>query len=128
MAITKTKKEKSASWYLKKADKVFSLWIRNRDNNKCFTCGKQMTKTESQCGHYVSRSCFPLRWNEKNTACQCVGCNIFKKGNLDQFALNLMKKYGDNILYDLDDIKKESKRNVKKYGKDFYKAIIKLYE
>jgi hypothetical protein len=39
-----------------------------------------------------------------------------------------MRKYGDNILYEFDEIVKESKRTIKKYGKDFYKKIIEIYE
>jgi len=128
MPIPKPKPDKSASWYLKKADACFSKFIRRRDKHRCQTCGKQMQSNESQCGHYVSRSCFALRFSEKNCLCQCVACNVFKKGNLDQFALKLMKKWGDNILYELDEIRKERKRTVKKYGRDFYKKIISLYE
>ena len=128
MAIQKTKKEKSASWFLKKADKFFSDYIRKRDKGVCICCGDKKEWKYQQAGHYISRSCFPLRFNEKNVNCCCVRCNVFLNGNYPAYSLAMMKKYGDNILYELDEIKKESKRNVKKYGKDFYKAIIKLYE
>ena len=124
----KKKKDKSTSWYLKKADGLFSKFIRDRDKHTCYTCGKKMPPNLSQNGHYISRSCTALRFHEANSHCQCVACNIFKKGNYPVYSLKLLKEYGDNILYELDEIAKEIKRNIKHYGKDYYKKIIELYE
>ena len=121
------KKDKSTSWYLKKADKVFSDFIRQRDKGVCCTCGNKKEWKYQQAGHYEKRSCLALRFNEKNVNCQCVRCNIFLKGNYPAYSRFLMKKYGDNILYELEEIVKESKRTIKKYGKDFYKYIINIY-
>ena len=91
-------KLKSVSYYKKKLDKVFSDFIRARDGYKCFTCGKVGDKTNIQNGHYVSRSVNNLRFQEKNTNAQCVGCNIFKRGAMDEYARNLITKYGPEIL------------------------------
>jgi hypothetical protein len=120
-------KKVSVSKLKKKADLLFSNFIRKRDKGKCFTCGCVKEWKHQQCGHYVSRSCLPLRYDERNCHCQCVGCNIFKKGNMDVYALKLMKKYGEDILYDLDEIKKESIKNPGKYGSEFYQRIIDIY-
>lgn len=93
---------------VKKLDHEFSIFIRNRDKHICFTCGKQLEPNQSQCGHYQSRSYKNTRWDEDNTACQCVGCNVFKKGNYPAFSLKLIKKYGVGILEDLEIRAKQS--------------------
>lgn len=87
-------------------DKVFSLYIRKRDMIsgwvQCFTCGALKPIEEMQCGHYVSRSHHSLRWDERNCHAQCVGCNIFKKGNMDEYAVRLVAMYGHSILEELN--------------------------
>ena len=95
------KKQKSISRLKKEADTVFSLFIRQRDKH-CVTCGAPAT----QAGHYVSRSWLGLRYNEKNVNGQCVRCNIFKKGNMDEYARFLIRKYGAGILEELNKLKK----------------------
>jgi len=105
-------------------DTVFSRWIRNRDNAKCFTCGKVGTVETMQAGHYISRSVLSLRWDERNVHCQCMPCNIWKHGALDVYALNLQLKYGDGILKELARMKntrirfssKELEEMIKKYS------------
>ena len=91
------KLEKKSFQQLKKqADKVFSLFIRNKyakdGKVKCFTCDKIFLVKEIQNGHYISRTYLNLRWSELNCKPQCVSCNIFKRGNLDEFALRLEKE------------------------------------
>lgn len=58
-------------------DKVFSIYIRNRDG-RCVTCGK---KEALQCGHLFSRIAYSTRWDEMNAYCQCAGCNIQHERN-----------------------------------------------
>jgi 5-methylcytosine-specific restriction endonuclease McrA len=117
-------KDKSISQLKKLADDVFSLYIRKRDG-RCFTCGSY---ENLQCGHYIPRDCLELRYAEKNCNAQCVGCNVFKKGNYTAYSLALMRKYGDNILYDLDEIVKKYRADgLKKYPKSWYVEIIDRY-
>ena len=85
-----------------------------------------MTKNwkELQNGHYISRSVKSLRFDERNCHPQCVGCNIFKHGAMDEYALALQRKYGDDILKELNKLKNQSKRftsaelneMIKRYG------------
>ncbi|GAI33228.1 unnamed protein product [marine sediment metagenome] len=56
---------------------------------------------EQQAGHYIPRANTTLRYSEINTHCQCVGCNVFKRGNIDEYALRLVKDYGKEILEEL---------------------------
>lgn len=117
-------KAKPLRWYKAKFDANFSRWVRQRDKHKCFTCGKQMNEKESQCGHYVSRSHMNTRWDETNNNCQCYGCNICKKGNMDVYALRLIAKYGDQILYELQ-IKKNK---IKQWTIKELQALIEKYQ
>src|SRR3990167_1596747 len=87
-------KNKSISQLKKEADKIFSLFIRKKyanwkDEVRCFTCGKTFKISEIQNGHYISRIYTNLRWSEINCRPQCVGCNIFRRGAMDEFAIRL---------------------------------------
>ena len=90
------------------ADNVFSHWIRDRDNHICFTCGKILSPTESQNGHFIPRTHTSTRYHEKNCHVQCCGCNIFKKGNYPIYAIRLESKYGHGILQELDKLKQKT--------------------
>lgn len=117
-------KKPKRSTLVKKADAIFSQFIRQRnaDENgmtECFTCGKQDHWKKLQCGHFMSRKHYATRWNEKNCQVQCAGCNVFRYGeqytfgrNLDVYIknglaeeLNLLShkivKYDNNDLLDL---------------------------
>lgn len=102
-------KLKSVSYYKKKLDKVFSDYIRQRDDYTCITCGKKGDKTNIQNGHYVSRASNSLRYSEVNCNAQCVGCNIFRRGAMDDYAIKLVAKWGKDTLTNLAAEKKKRK-------------------
>ena len=84
---------------IKELDAVFSVYIRLRDASKdgigfCCTCFKPHTWNKLQCGHFVSRKHYALRWEEKNCASQCVSCNIFNQGQQQKFADYIDRRYG----------------------------------
>ena len=84
---------------IKKADKVFSEYIRRRYANhaevvSCFTCGKKGHWKTMDAGHFMSRKFYSTRWNEENVQVQCKGCNIFRSGEQYMFGLQLDRKYG----------------------------------
>lgn len=87
----------------KKADAVFSLYIRQRDHGTCITCSTQKPIAQMQAGHFIRRSITHLRFDEQNVNCQCVGCNIFKHGNLYIYGLKLDQKYGAGTAARLSD-------------------------
>lgn len=83
----KTTKKKSSrggnerKTWIKKLDSVFSLYIRMRDSRmygykafKCISCGDVKPFDMMDCGHFVSRNCMPLRWNEMNCNGECSHC------------------------------------------------------
>ena len=92
---------KSISKLKKELDKWFSLYIRLRDATDegaviCVTCNKvSHYKSGMQNGHFQSRRHHATRWNEKNCAVQCIGCNCFKQGEQFRFSIYIDAKYGE---------------------------------
>ena len=114
MVLTKAKKPKSRKTLVHILDRVFALYIRERDSDWrghfiCITCHRTLPKEQLDCGHYVSRAYYSLRWEEKNAHGQCRSCNRFKQGAMDEYALSLQEKYGDSILKEFRD-----KKNINK--------------
>ena len=84
------------STLVKKLDKVFSQFIRQRDANSkgictCATCSKQLPIKEIHCGHFMSRRSMATRWHPLNCASQCPSCNTFNQGR--QFKIESDKGY-----------------------------------
>jgi hypothetical protein len=117
-------KEKSLKQLKKLADKYCSEYIRQRDKGICFTCGNIKIWKYQQNGHYISRNYLSTRFLERNCHCQCVSCNVFKKGNMDVYALRLTQKYGPEILEELDKIKHEEC----KLTRENYKNLIEVFK
>lgn len=92
--------------------------------NTCFTCGTVKPWKELQNGHYVSRTYLSLRYDPRNCNPQCAGCNIFKKGNLDVYAIKLIEKYGPSILSQLN----KEKYVYEKWGRLRYLEIINEFK
>ena len=103
---------------LKKADKVFSKHIRNRDNYTCVTCGRP----GNEAGHYIQRSHKQLRFHPQNVHCQCTRCNHFLSGNLESYALFLVNEYGVQILSELSSLK-----GLFKLDRDYLNRVIEAY-
>lgn len=69
---------------VKEADRVFSLYIRERDKwLPCITCETPWEDT-FQCGHFMSRRHLNTRWVKTNAHWQCPKCNLWGSG--EQFA------------------------------------------
>ncbi len=118
------KKEKSIKKLKQEADSLFSELIRKRDKGICYTCNNKKHWKEQQCGHYISRNRLSLRYDDRNCHCQCVSCNIFKKGNMDVYAIRLLNQYGENILHYFQ-LKKDQSV---KFSRADYEALIKHYK
>jgi 5-methylcytosine-specific restriction endonuclease McrA len=105
--------------------KVFSEYIRRRDKGVCISCGKRADWKTMDAGHYIPKtSGLALYFDERNVNCQCTSCNRWMHGNLSAYAIALIKKYGPDILEELD-----SQRNViKKISEDEYKGMIEIYK
>lgn len=121
------KKIKTVSSLKKKADKVFSLFIRQRgangDYNKCYTCRKIYLWKRLQCGHLVSRTHSATRYSELNCQPQCFACNIWRQGNIAEFIAHFQEDYGKEKF---DELVKLG-RTIKQFSEKELEAIISKY-
>ena len=126
--LTKKKIKKVSLKQLKKQLwKVFSLFIRQRDNYTCFTCGKVIEeKHKAHCGHFIDAgiSKLPLYFSEVNNNCQCISCNNFKSGNKAVYSYKLIQKYGDGIIQQLHEL---NAKPITKWTAEEYNKLINYY-
>lgn len=116
---------------------VFSKYIRQRDFKKygtCITCGKKLNSwQEGDAGHFAPASnCgFDLLFDEKNVHLECKGDNGFNPGHLIQYKTNLIKRYGQKFVDDLEERYNDSRyrgKTTKEWIKKEYQAKIDYYK
>ncbi len=80
-------------------DKAFSIRIRTRDTidgvGKCITCQAIKPFVELDCGHYIGRQFYAVRWNDFNASAQCRYCNRFNEGMKGAMRIELVKRFGE---------------------------------
>ena len=64
---------------IRKADTVFSNYIRTKANWTCQRCGKHYDPptTSLQCCHFHSRRKESVRFDIDNVQCMCYGCHAY---------------------------------------------------
>lgn len=133
----KKKGDKGMSFYKKKLDKVFALFIRLKETKEvngkregqCITCRNIKPFEELDAGHFISRVYLKYRWSPINVHIQCRYCNRFREGEKDKYFLWMIKKYGQKkveqmvkdkdivVKLDIDWLKKEIKKYKNKIKK-----------
>jgi 5-methylcytosine-specific restriction endonuclease McrA len=104
--------------------KLFSKFIRERDNYTCITCGKQQRGSGMHAGHFIPSSIcgIGLRYDEDNVHAQCYACNINKSGNYVTYREILVNRHGEEWVRNLEQRRHE-------IIEDFnYEEAIKKYE
>jgi len=118
----KRKSKSKLSTLRRKADETFNRYIRTRDGSICISCGQH---GPMDAGHYFATSVSAyLRYSEENVNSQCRKCNRFMHGNLGEYALGLIKKYGPDIL---EKLHKEKQIICQRTQKE-YQEIIETYQ
>lgn len=85
---------------LKKAEKVFNTWVRERDRGKnCITCNKP----GDQAGHYWPVKYSGVRFDEMNVNIQETSCNKWGHGEQAKYRMALVKMYGEDKVRELDE-------------------------
>lgn len=120
--LNKTAKKDTIGYWKKKLWTEFSKYIRKRDKNICFTCGGN----GNQAGHMIPRASGgnSLYFHERNVHAQCYRCNINLGGNGAIYAINFIKKYGQEAFDEIMELKSA----YKKYTIDDYKELIEVYK
>lgn len=85
---------------------AFSRWVRIKSGGKCFTCENFQPWKEMNASHFIHGK---LDFDEMNINACCVRCNKWLSGNLGEYAIRLIKKYG---LKAVDDLKLRASRAV----------------
>jgi hypothetical protein len=101
--MPKGKKPVTLAKLKKELDRVFSIFIRERDSNEygygsCVTCGLNKHWREMDAGHYMPRQDLATRWYEKNVHLQCKKCNGFRGGEPEKMAAYIESYYGPGEL------------------------------
>ena len=68
---------------IRKLDRMWSLKIRERDQNKCQVCGMEGNNPH----HIVGRRNRTLRWDLNNGITLCPGCHTFRTKSAHQDPL-----------------------------------------
>lgn len=105
----------------KKSQLVVNERVRTRDKDKgCISCNGEV----QQAGHYFSAGHFTaLRYDETNIHGQCIRCNCFLHGNLIQYRIGLVKRYGEDYVKELES--KSELRKTHKWQRQELEEIIK---
>ena len=117
---------------IKALDTVFSKYTRLRDMNDngygyCCSCGKSITYSTCDAGHFINRKWMALRWDERNVHAQCRACNRFDEGNNAGYFRFMQRRFGDDTIdlllskkvshkwtdFELDILIKEYKEKIK---------------
>lgn len=106
-----------------KLDKIFSEYIRLRDNYQCIVCGKIGNEKDGiiQNGHLLTRSHYSTRFDEDNCHAQCKSCNYKHEYEFIHMQMSVIAKIGQERYEQLY----LKFRTLKKY-KQF--EMIELYE
>lgn len=98
--MVKLKKTKTStrSRLVKKADTVFSTFIRLRDSNRkgivtCPLCWWKWPRKQAQNMHFITRACWLFRYDEENCVAGCMRCNVILNWNYITYTRYMQNKY-----------------------------------
>lgn len=126
--LRKKYKERGLPWLLNKCQQVVNEYIRLRDLDKpCISCCKPTQY--KQAGHYYSVGEHPgLRFWPFNINGECVRCNYYSGDHLIKYRKNLVLKYGEERVKELDDKAQYYKRYGKKWDRSEVIEIIIIFK
>lgn len=123
------KKRFSRSNLIKEADRVWSLYIRERDKWKpCITCWIEWTEW-AQAGHFQSRRHINTRWEAQNGAGQCSKCNCWGCWEQYEFSLALNNRcpwLADQLRRLANDTSKTSDEEILTYIRWYYYELSQM--
>lgn len=128
------KKKRTVAKLKKDVWKIFSRYIRLRDAIKttkrndmvsCITCGQWKETKSVDAGHFISRSCSYLLFDENNVHAQCKKCNMPPDpGEQHTYGERIKTLYGEKELKRL----KEGKWKVFKFTKKMLEEMEQEYK
>lgn len=103
MGKNKKKIWPTRSQLIKKLDQVFSVYIRLSVADKdwyitCPLCGVRVHWIKAQNMHFITRSVYKYRRDEKNCHAGCMRCNVILHGNYIVYTRRMQRKYGEILV------------------------------
>lgn len=121
----------STATLVRKADAVFSKYIRLRDSAaynykyfRCISCGQIKPFEQMDCGHFISRTHMATRFDEENAHGECRFCNRFSADHIIAYQRNLEAKIGKERV----DMLLARGRMTKKWSAFELQLLIKHYQ
>lgn len=113
---------------------LLSEYIRKRDlleYGTCISCGNPFDEVKQvQAGHYApAGNCgFALLFDERNVHAECPRCNNprISPGKLIQYRANLVNRYGEAWVKELDDAYTKKKTTKEWSQREYHTEILKL--
>jgi hypothetical protein len=107
----KKKKPKTIGKLKSDLQKLVNKYCKLRDcengGANCISCGKWYPTSKLHGGHFWPSTYSAVRFDERNINAQCgFSCNLSKHGNVGEYRLGMIKKYGLEVVEEL-----ENKRN-----------------
>lgn len=86
----------SLSELIKQTQTLVNSYIRLRDKGKkCIACGEEWNNRHQASHVFDKKQYNRIRFDVMNLHNCCVGCNIYKNGNYENYRSNLPKRIGD---------------------------------
>ena len=108
----KMKKELlTLSDYTKILQQLVNKFVRLRDKGlPCISCQKPI-KGKTDAGHLYSVGNYPsVRFHESNINAQCITCNQYNGGMVNDYRINFVKRYSESELNTLDLLAHETRK------------------
>jgi hypothetical protein len=106
---------------------IFNKYIRLRDKGQvCISCQKKLKEGNVDAGHMWSAGGHSnLRFNEFNVNAQCSRpCNKDKAGDINNYRLGFVERYGIEKLNEIDSLAKIER----KFSKEELKELMQVYK
>lgn len=110
-AKPKKRQKSELALFKKKLWRKFADFVKKRDGNTCFSCGKTpLIGNDWHAAHCFSAGKYPaLRWRLDNVFSGCAKCNIWLKGNYVEFHARYKECFGqekyDELFSHRNDVK-----------------------
>lgn len=124
--LERLKSVQNISFFHKKAQVAFNAFIRERDKgNPCISCGKPDNgQHQRHASHYRSvGACSSLRYDERNVHASCSVCNNYLSGNLANYRVAMIERFGSELVEWL-----ESQPKSFKWTREMLEDIEKQYK
>lgn len=124
--LERLKSVQNISFFHKKAQAAFNAFIRERDRGSpCISCGKPDNgQHQRHASHYRSvGACSSLRYDERNVHASCSVCNNYLSGNLANYRVAMIEKFGSELVEWL-----ESQPKSFKWTREMLEDIEKQYK